>query len=95
MRLTVDDVRHVATLARLGMSDEEAEILRDQLSHILDQFQVLEGVNTDDVDPTGHSADLDSVLRADEAEPSRPRADILANAPNTEGNFVRVRAVLE
>ena len=95
MRLTTDQVRHVALLARLGMSDEETEVMRDQLSHILDQFEVLETVDTEDVEPTGHSAELDSVMREDGVTPSRPRKDILANAPQTDGDFVRVRAVLE
>ena len=95
MRLTTDQVRHVALLARLGMSDEETEVMRDQLSNILDQFEVLESVDTEGVEPTGHSADIDSVTRDDEVTPSRPREDILRNAPRTEADFVRVRSVLE
>ena len=95
MRLTTEQVRHVALLARLGMSDEETEVMRDQLSNILDQFEVLECVDTEGVEPTGHSADIDSVTRADEVTPSRPREDILRNAPRTEADFVRVRSVLE
>ena len=95
MRLTTGEVKRVARLARLGMSAEETEVMRGQLSNILEQFEVLERVDTDGIDPTGHSADLDSVMRGDEVTPSRPREEVLKNAPVSEGDFIRVRAVLE
>ena len=95
MRLTTGEVKRVARLARLGMSAEETEVMRGQLSNILEQFEVLERVDTVGIDPTGHSADLDSVMRGDEVTPSRPREEVLKNAPVSEGDFIRVRAVLE
>ncbi len=95
MQLTADEVKYVALLARLGMTDEEVEVMRDQMSNILDQMDVLEQVDTDDVEPTGHSVDLRSVMREDVVEPCADREDVLSNAPNREGDFVRVRAVLE
>ena len=95
MRLTTEEIRHIAMLARVGMSDEEIEQMRDQLSHILENFDVLNQVDTEGVEPTGHSVDLDTVMRADEATDSYPRDDVMANAPLTEGDFIRVRAVLE
>lgn len=95
MRLTTEQVRHLALLARLGMTDQEVELMRDQMSNILDSFDVLQQVDTEGVEPTGHSADLQSVMRDDKAAPSRPRDDVLANAPHSEGEFIRVKAVLE
>ena len=95
MRLSTDEVRHVALLARVGMSDEEIEQMREEMSNILEHFDVLSQVDTEGVEPTGHSADLESVMRDDEVAASRPIEDVLANAPQLEGAFIRVRAVLE
>ena len=95
MRLTIEEVRHVAVLARVGMTDQEAEKMRDQLSHILDQFEVLKQVDTEGVEPTGHFADLESVMRDDEVTPSRSMEEVLKNAPQRERDFIRVRAVLD
>ena len=95
MRLTVNEVKHIALLARVAMTDEEVEKMRDELSNILDQFQVIQHVDTEDVEPTGHSANLESVMRDDKPADSTPKEDILANVPSREGDFLRVRAVLE
>ena len=95
MQLTAKEVRYVALLARVGMTDDEVEVMQDQMSNILDQMVVLEQVDTDDVEPTGHSVDVRTVMREDVVEPCADREDILSNAPNREGDFVRVRAVLE
>ena len=94
-KLTTDEVRHIALLARVGMTDEEVELMRDQLSDILAQFEALSRVDTGDLEPTGHSVDLLSVMREDVARPSFSREETLANAPNREGDLVRVKAVLE
>jgi aspartyl-tRNA(Asn)/glutamyl-tRNA(Gln) amidotransferase subunit C len=94
MKLTTEEVRHVAALARLGMTDAELELMRDQLSHILESFDALGQVDTDGVEPTRHSIDVDSVMRDDKVRDSLPREDVLSNAPLREGDFVRVRAVL-
>ena len=95
MKLTTEEVRHLAVLARVGMTDQEIERMRDQMSNILDHVDVLQQADTEGVEPTGHSAGLESVMREDEAAPSRPIEDVLANVPRREGDFVRVRAVLE
>ena len=95
MRITDEEVRHIATLARIGMTEEEVEQMRAEMSHILESFDVLERVDTETVEPTGHSVDLDTVVRADEVTDSSPVDDVLANAPSTEDGFIRVRRVLE
>ncbi len=94
-RLTTEEVRHIATLARIGMTDEDIEKMRAEMSHILENFDVLDQVDTEGVEPTGHSVDLASVMREDRARPSCPRDEMLANTPLREGPFVRVKAVLE
>ena len=66
MRLTDEEVRHVAALARVAMTDDEVELMRSQLSNILDHVDVLNQVDTEGVEPTGHSVDVTSVMRDDE-----------------------------
>ena len=95
MRLTLDEVRHIATLARVGMTEEELGIMREEMSHILENFDVLSRLDTQDVEPTGHSVDLETILRADEVRDSSPRDSIIANAPAVEGDFIKTKAVLE
>ena len=95
MKLSREEVLHIARLARLGVSDEDVERAREQLSNILENFSVLQAVDTDDVPPTAQSVSLSNVLRKDEECASFPREEILANAPQKEDDFFRVRAVLD
>ncbi len=95
MRLSREEVEHIALLARVGMTPEEVERYQEQLSNILENFQVLQQVNTQNVPPTSHSIAMENVMREDIASPSLPREDILANAPREEEALLRVRAVLE
>ncbi len=94
-RITSEEVSHLALLCRIAMTDEDIELMRDQMSNILENIDVLNQVDTTGVEPTGHSVDLVSVMREDTVAPSTDRDDVLANAPRTEGDFIRVRAVLE
>ena len=95
MAITREEVRHVATLFRLGLSEEDIARFQEQLSQIIDYFQVLQQVDTEGVEPTSHTLALENVMRDDEPQPSFAPEDILANAPIPEGGFFRVRAVLE
>ena len=94
-RLTEEEVRHVAALARVAMTDDEVELMRSQLSNILEHVSVLNEVDTEGVEPTGHSVDVVSVMRDDDTSDSSPRKDVLANAPSSQDDFIRVKAVLE
>ena len=95
MRLSTEEVQHIAALARIGMTDQEVGQMRDQLSHILDSFDVLNQVDTDGVDSARQSVDLNTVARVDGVTKSYHVDDMLANAPRIEDNLIRVRAVLE
>ena len=95
MSLTSEEIRHIALLARVGLTPEELERYRAQLENILENFQVLQDVDTEGVPPTGHSVALENVLRDDEPAPSFDKEDMLANAPRREEDYFRVRAVLE
>ena len=93
--ISSDEVRHLALLCRVAMSDDDVEVMREQMSNILSNISILNQVDTEGIEPTGHSVDLVSVMRDDEVEPSTDIEDILANAPTREDDFIRVRAVLE
>jgi len=95
MRLSREDVLHIALLARLGLTEAEVERLSEQLSNILENFEVLKQVDTSGIPPTAHSVALQNVMRDDEVATSLPPGEILANAPRREGDFFRVKAVLE
>jgi aspartyl-tRNA(Asn)/glutamyl-tRNA(Gln) amidotransferase subunit C len=95
MKLTREEVLHIALLARLGLSKDEVERFREQLSNILENFEVLQQVDTGGVPPTAQSIDLQNVLKDDKPDASLPPAEILANAPQKEEGFFRIRAVLE
>ena len=95
MKLSREEVRHIALLARLGLEDDELEKFREQLSDILENFEILKQVDTTDVPPTRQPIALKNVVRGDEVAPSLPQEDILANAPREEEGCFRVRAVLE
>ena len=95
MKLSREEVLHIARLARLGLTEAEVDRLSEQLSNILENFEILQQVDTSNVPPTAQSIALQNVTRSDEIAPSLPASEILANAPRREGDCFRVRAVLE
>lgn len=95
MKLSREEVLHIARLARLGLTETEVNKLREQLSDILENFEVLQQVDTSDVPATAQSIALQNVVSEDEVAPSLTQSQVLANAPQEEGGFFRVRAVLE
>ncbi len=95
MKLTREEVLHIALLARLGLTETEADRFREQLSNILENFEVLQQVDTSDIPPTAQSIALQNIVSDDEVASSLPQSQVLANAPQTEGDFFKVRAVLE
>ena len=95
MKLSREDVLHIALLARLGLTETEVDQFREQLSNILENFEILQQVDTSDIPPTAQSIPLQNVMREDEISASLPQSQILANAPQKEENYFRVRAVLE
>jgi aspartyl-tRNA(Asn)/glutamyl-tRNA(Gln) amidotransferase subunit C len=95
MPLTAADVRWVAHLARLELSDAELESMARHLSSILDYVDQLKQINTDNVEPLAHPLPIHNVFREDEPAPSLPVDAALANAPKREGDFYSVPAVLD
>jgi aspartyl-tRNA(Asn)/glutamyl-tRNA(Gln) amidotransferase subunit C len=95
MKLSREEVLHIAALAKLGMTEEDITRYGAQLSNILENFEILKKVDTADVPPTAQSNVLYNVLKADEVAPSMATKDVLANAPRREGDYFRIRPVLE
>lgn len=95
MALTPQEVQHVATLARLRLSDEELETMRVQLSHILDYIDMLKDVDVENVPPTAQVTDLFNVFRPDDVCSSLPPEDVLANAPDQQDGMFKVGPIFE
>lgn len=96
MSLSADEVRYVAGLARLALSDEEVERLAPQLSRILQYAEQVGEVAVEDVEPTSHPYPLGNVFRDDEVRPSLPREALLSQAPDAEDDrFAVPRIVAE
>jgi len=90
-----ETVKHVAKLARLGLTEEEVDVFASQLSVILENIAKLQEVDVSGVSPTAHASRLSNVMRADIPQPSYPPEVLLANAPEQEANCLKVPAVLE
>jgi aspartyl-tRNA(Asn)/glutamyl-tRNA(Gln) amidotransferase subunit C len=95
MKLTVEQVRHVATLARLSLSSEEEERYATQLSAILEAVAQLQELDVSGVEPTSHASLASSLLREDATRPSLPPEKALANAPAKVGSSFAVPKILE
>ena len=93
-KITSDDVRKVAKLARLEISDDQVEIYTSQLEKILGYVAQLEAVETKDVPPTTRAVEVVNVVREDVVMESTIKEDLLHQAPQREGNFFRVPKIL-
>jgi len=95
MAITRADVQHVARLARLGLDDEEMDLLAAELDHILDAMQALRQLDTSAIPPTAQVIPLRNVMRDDVSRPSWPVEEVVLNAPATKDGYFLVPPVLE
>lgn len=93
-RISADDVRKVAKLARLELPEEKIATYTGQLERILDYVAHLEQVDTEGVPPTTRAVEVVNVTRPDRVEPTPVREDLLNQAPQREGDFFRVPKIL-
>ena len=94
MRITREQVLHVADLARLDMADDAVQMFADQIGKILDYVETLDRVDTAGVEPTFHAIALTNALREDVPRTHLDRDAVLANAPQQEdGNFIVPRVI--
>jgi aspartyl-tRNA(Asn)/glutamyl-tRNA(Gln) amidotransferase subunit C len=95
MALTLEEVEHIARLARLDLSPEQKALYREQLSHILDHIAQLKELDTSAVAPTAGGGLARMDLRQDQAKPSLTAAALLKNAPQTEDDQFKIPPVFE
>jgi aspartyl-tRNA(Asn)/glutamyl-tRNA(Gln) amidotransferase subunit C len=95
MSLSLDEVRKVARLARLELSEDDLARMQPQLSAILDYVAQLQQIDTDGVEPLAHPLPVQNVFRDDEPAPSLPVEAALANAPVRLGDYFGVPAVFD
>lgn len=95
MKITQQEVDHVAKLGRLELAEQERESLTDQLSNILTYIEKLNELNTKGVEPTSHVLDISNVMREDTARESLPQEKALANAPEKAAGHYKVPKIIE
>ncbi|WP_019376944.1 Asp-tRNA(Asn)/Glu-tRNA(Gln) amidotransferase subunit GatC [Virgibacillus halodenitrificans] len=93
--ITKEQVKHVANLARLAITEEEAEMFQGQLNSIISFAEQLNELDTEDVEPTTHVLDLKNVLRKDEPKEWITQEEALKNAPDKKDGHYRVPSILE
>lgn len=95
MRISLEEVDHIATLARLGLTPEERERFREQMASILAYVDTLGELDTSNVPPSAQVLRFENVTRPDVVRPSLSVEQVLANAPAREDDYFRVPPVLE
>jgi aspartyl-tRNA(Asn)/glutamyl-tRNA(Gln) amidotransferase subunit C len=95
MKLSYEQVKHIAWLARLGLSNEEVEKFSLQLSNILENVEILQQVDTSNVLPATHTIPLQNVFRKDDVAESYSQSEVLSNAPKQAEKCFKVQAILE
>jgi aspartyl-tRNA(Asn)/glutamyl-tRNA(Gln) amidotransferase subunit C len=95
MMIDKEEVKRIALLARMGIDETDLEKFQNQLSNILNNFNILQEVDTSDLPPTAQSISLTNVFREDNTRPSYTTEEVLSNAPQREEDYIKVQAVLE
>ncbi|MEN2994124.1 MAG: Asp-tRNA(Asn)/Glu-tRNA(Gln) amidotransferase subunit GatC [Thermodesulfovibrio sp.] len=95
MKISKEQVKHIAMLSRLELSEKEIELYQQQLSRILDYVEKLSEIDTTSVEPTSHVIELKNVFREDEVKPSLSRDEVLRNAPDSTDKFFRVPKIID
>lgn len=94
MPITDDDIRHIARLARLQLTDEEIGVQRGHIADLLSRFDAIRQLDLEGIEPTSHCVPLAGVVRDDEARESLPRDAVLSNAPDArDGCFIVPRII--
>jgi aspartyl-tRNA(Asn)/glutamyl-tRNA(Gln) amidotransferase subunit C len=94
LAISIEDVEHVAKLARLALDDKEKEVLRQQLSDVLEHARIISEVDTSGVPPTSHTLPLVNVFREDRVCPSLAPGEVTGNATWAEGGAFRVPRIV-
>lgn len=95
MKITTDEVKYVANLAKLYVDESEAEKLTSEMESIINFADMLAEIDTESIAPTNHAMKVQNVFREDVVTPSYDQKDILKNAPSQEGGCYLVPKVVE
>jgi aspartyl-tRNA(Asn)/glutamyl-tRNA(Gln) amidotransferase subunit C len=94
-RISLEKVKHVAHLARLAITEEEAERMRKDLDEIITYAEQMNELDTDSIEPTSHVLNMKNVMREDIAQKGLPVKEVVKNAPDAEDGYIRVPSILE
>uniref|UniRef100_A0A7C4AIH7 Aspartyl/glutamyl-tRNA(Asn/Gln) amidotransferase subunit C n=1 Tax=Thermodesulfovibrio aggregans TaxID=86166 RepID=A0A7C4AIH7_9BACT len=95
MKISKEQVKHIAMLARIELNEDEIELYQEQLSKILDYVEKLNEIDTTEIEPTSHVINLSNVFREDRIKPWLSRDEALKNAPDATDKFFRVPKIIE
>lgn len=93
-QLSEEDVLKVASLSRLKLSETEVNALGKQMGSVLKYIAMLDELDTEAIEPMAHAIEISDVFREDQLKESLPREKALSNAPQTDGNYFLVPAIL-
>jgi len=92
--ISKEEVKHIAKLARLGLTETEIGKFQKELSLILDYIEKLKELDVSDVKPTSHSIEMENITRKDEPRPEKERAGtLLESAPETKNGYIKVKSI--
>lgn len=94
-RISKEEAKHVANLARLAITEEETELFTRQLDSIITFAEQLNELDTTNIEPTTHVLHMKNVLREDKPSPGLPREEVLKNAPDHQDGQIRVPGIME
>ena len=95
MKVTKEEVLHVAKLSQLEIDENEVGMYQEKLSQILDWQEKLDQLNLEGLSPTVHALDMENVTREDKPQKSLTNEEALKNAPDIEGNYFKVPRIIE
>ncbi|PKG25138.1 Asp-tRNA(Asn)/Glu-tRNA(Gln) amidotransferase subunit GatC [Niallia nealsonii] len=94
-RITIEEVKHVANLARLAITEEEAEKFQKQLDAIISFAEELNELDTEGIEPTSHVLDMKNVMREDVATKGLSIEEVIKNAPDHQDGQIKVPSIIE
>ena len=92
------EVKHLAKLARIGLTEREVEKMQKEIASILDYFEKLKEIDITGIEPTSHAVVLKNVMRGDEKRKTTDQEEktkLLSAAPETKDNYLKVKAILD
>jgi aspartyl-tRNA(Asn)/glutamyl-tRNA(Gln) amidotransferase subunit C len=94
-RISEEEVKHVANLARLAVTEEEVKKFQQNLDAIITYAEQLNEIDTENIEPTSHVLDMKNVMREDVPAKGLPREEVLKNAPEHQDGQIKVPSIIE